>query len=83
MVPTKRSCHNTRDIHVKYRSSNTYYSKIISKVNISDSLTGLQNGRQNKNKMPRSSISGIENEIEGATVHLKGYAERCILIIPF
>ena len=44
----------------------------------------LQNYRMaeiTKTKSPDH--AGIENEIEGATVHLKGYAERCILIIPF
>ena len=41
-----------RNIHMKYQSSNTHCSKVISKVKVSERRTEWQNDRQNKNNMP-------------------------------
>ena len=42
----------TRNTHVKYQSSSTHCSKVISKVKVSETRTELQNERQDKNNMP-------------------------------
>ena len=53
----------TRNTHVKYQSSSTHCSKVISKVKVSerrtelqnDRITELQNDRQDKNNMHKNS----------------------------
>ena len=49
---TYKKISSSCDIHVKYQSSSTHCSKVISKVKVSEMRTELQNDRQDKNNMP-------------------------------
>ena len=50
MVPTESLI--TWNIYVRYQRSSTHFSKVISKVTVSERRTESQNDRQDKNNMP-------------------------------